>query len=60
MLEKECKSRDEESLLEKCAKLIKYVLRCLKQFFQPFMDNLYFTILNAYAKYPLGSYVYLV
>lgn len=45
VLQKECKSADEESLLEKCAKVIKYALRCLKQSFQPFLDDLYSTIL---------------
>ena len=46
--------------MEKCTKVIKYALRCLKQHFHPFMDQVYLTTLEGYRKYPISSYVYMV
>lgn len=37
IMQKECKNDEQESLLEKCTKVIKYAMRCLKEYFLPFI-----------------------
>lgn len=51
---------DEDPTVERCIKLLKSVMRCVKERFTVFLEDLFNTLISAYEKYPICSYIYLL
>ena len=51
---------DEDPEVERAVKLIKYIMRCLRDGFIPFLESLFTTLFEAYRKYPICSYIYVL
>lgn len=49
-----------EKIIEKIARFIKYVMRCLKNDFAPFLQDLFNCVLRNFEKEPISSYLYII
>lgn len=51
---------DEDPEVERAVKLVKHLMRFLRNGFVPFLESLFTTIFEAYRNYPVCSYVYVL
>lgn len=51
---------DEDPEVERAVKLVKYLMRFLRDGFIPFLESLFTTVFEAYRKHPICSYVYVL
>lgn len=51
---------DEDSDVEKMVRVMKIIMRTLKFSFAEFLERLFSTVLQAFSKFPICSYIYLV
>lgn len=51
---------DEDSDVEKIVRILKVAMRTLEFHFSEFLEEMFTSVLSAFSKYPICSYVYLV
>ena len=51
---------DEDPEIERAVKLVKFIMRFLRDGFIPFLESLFTTVFDAYRKFPICSYVYVL